>query len=293
MHYLKRKVGNYTLEEYGFDSLHEIISKSRSTAGTRIMSSNAWHWLGVASHDEFEQRVHNGWPEMVEKLRGMVAALPRINPIQSKNVTRRRKRVRGDFGNEVDIHAVRQGRLDAWTKLEHRPKWTHQHKLVHLNINASLPGGVSAEDALWRAAACYRIYEGLTAAGHSVAITMGRLVTGLFMDTAYMRDAQLLHVPVKAYGQNVPDNQLAVMMSAGFYRFYLIEMAGWLCQRELRSVDGSATPLYDKTLIPHHLQREVDDGALVITVDGCTSRYEAEKLVDQVVKMASSTRSAA
>lgn len=288
MHYLKRQVGRYTLEEYGFESLHEIVtSGQRYSSRIQRERSRITNWLGASTYENFEAHMRDGWPALVEKMREMVEALPRIEPLMSKNVKRRRKRVRGDFGNEVDIHAVRQGRLDAWTKLEHRPKWMQQHKLVHLNINASLYASVTAQEALWRAAACYRIYEGLTAAGHSVAITMGRLVTGLFLDVAYSSNhAQLLYVPIKDYGQNVSDDKLAVMMCAGFYRYYLIEMAGFLCKRKLRSRSGSAFPLYNKELIPHHLQREKDEGALVITVDHCVGPREAAKLVRDVAALA-------
>ena len=128
--------------------------------------SDALRWFGANSQSQYEDRLKHGWGEGVDKLREI--ATKEIQP-----TSLRRKRIRGDQGDELDIHAVYRGDLSrAWTKTK------RQHKLggmrsISLVCNLSCNCKANAEDLFFRGASVLKLTEALSEAGYSVAIYGG------------------------------------------------------------------------------------------------------------------------
>jgi hypothetical protein len=125
--------------------------------------SESRKWFGADSQKEYEDRLKFGWGEGVDKLREI--ATKEIQP-----TSLRKKRVRADQGDELDIHAVYRGDLSkAWSKTK------RQHKLggmrsIALVCNLSCNAGEDAKNLFYRGASVLKLAEALSEAGYSVAI---------------------------------------------------------------------------------------------------------------------------
>lgn len=127
-------------------------------AGTRTDS-----WLGAPSVAVLKERLTQGWPEGANKLQQI--ATRDINPMSI-----RRRRTRGDQGDEVDMQAVWRGDLSrAWTRTRRMTR-AGTNRTVTLVCMLSDSCGVSADTLFWRGASVLKLADSLTASGYNVAI---------------------------------------------------------------------------------------------------------------------------
>ena len=125
--------------------------------------SDARKWFGADSQSQYEDRLVHGWGAGVDQLREI--ATKEIKP-----TSLRKKRIRSDQGDELDIHAVYRGDLSrAWSKSK------RQHKLggmrsIALVCNLSCSAGEDAKNLFFRGASVLKLTEALSEAGYSVAI---------------------------------------------------------------------------------------------------------------------------
>jgi hypothetical protein len=233
-------------------------------------------WLGVDDYTTLPDKILRGWPEVLSALREMLDEIKLPDGVASVNEHRRRKRVRSDIGNEVDIHYVNQGRSDrAWTRTKHVEVTGPQTRRIHMFVNLSASGMVSAHNQLWRAAAACRLYEALINNGKSVAVTVGfasnRMMEG-FGGTTFVS------VPVKSYGGDVTQDRLAAMFTAGFWRHHLC-WTGANVVPDWKPWHHYGWPIDSYSVLPKELMEDRERGAQVIVVGQCFDQYAAQKVV--------------
>lgn len=165
-------------------------------------------WLG-ASVDTLNQRLVEGWPEGVRKLEEL--STREINPVSI-----RRRRTRGDQGDELDMQAVWRGDLSrAWTKTRRQSR-AGGFRTVTLICNLSDSCGVSASELYWRGAAVLKLADALTAAGYGVGIYGSINVRGCSEDSTV---SQCQFVEIKATDSPLDLSQLASLTAMpGWFR---------------------------------------------------------------------------
>lgn len=167
-----------------------------------------------------------GWPEGVKAIEkaGEGFKLPPIPSI--------RRRVKfGAQGDELDIHTVRNGRIDrAWRS---SPRQQAQSPgQVHLVINNDAPGMWDADKLKWRGAAGLALAKALTTAGYSVRIDV---VTAAC-------DGMTCLFTVKDYAQplNVASVAGVIAHPAGYRR---VTFAYWVAQAKYGRVPSGLGPI--------------------------------------------------
>lgn len=151
--------------------------------------------------------VSRGWP------RGMALVADLIEKTSAATampIDRRRRLVRSDSGDSVDIHAVWRGQLDkAWSKAVRRN--TRGPQRIDLVANMLCSGGDEATVLAWRGAAAVAIADRLTAAGYAVRIVVG---FGGRCNGATVN----CRITVKDHGGPLDEATAASVIMPGFFR---------------------------------------------------------------------------
>lgn len=120
-------------------------------------------WLGVKTFKEFNERLTHGWADGAKKI-DEVAIRELSNPTSV-----RRRRVKADQGDEVDMQAVYRGDMSrAWTKTRRQSRATVRTVCVVIDLCASC--NVKSSQLFWRGAAALKLAQSLTDSGYNVAI---------------------------------------------------------------------------------------------------------------------------
>jgi hypothetical protein len=167
----------------------------------------------------------------------------------------KRKRVNGDFGNEIDIHKVYQGNVGtAWTDMVREVK-DSVHPLVTLVIDVVGHSGESCNASFWRAAVALHVTQELIAAGKSVKIIAAECsVNSMFRDSRKLSTS----ITVKEFNQPVSIERIAAMTHLGFFRTFNFA-AKQVQEAECRGNLGQPTDLNDKN-VSLHIQEEIAEG---------------------------------
>lgn len=136
---------------------------NKSGRGYQSGSSHSWT-LGIGCVGAYRDLVEKGWQEGLDRVRSSLKAL---RPQRARTI--RRKRVRGDYGDHLDIHRVYAGTIEnAWDRLHRGTR--HGPKVVTIWCHISTTCMYSAEQMFWRGAATMAITESLEVAGYRVRI---------------------------------------------------------------------------------------------------------------------------
>lgn len=264
------------LDEIAFDSVGDLLKNtSRKSEDTAGMS-----WVGTRTLDELDKYVDDGWVDAEKQMNKMLESIAPPPAELRPELNRRRRRVKRDFGNEVDIHAINQGRMDrAWDATVVQEIETVGNKLVHINIMLGASAGVSFEDALWRGAAAMRIYDVLTRMGKSVAIS------GAYCSYQPMQDGSsaMCSVRLKSYGEPLRTDRLAAMVTVGFMRQYLM-MQGLRAHPTKKPKSHRGYPIDDYQLWTHAAEQDQNHGGAVVSIGHCFSQAQAQDVVDKFIK---------
>lgn len=175
-----------------------------------------WFGLGSMSMKECLKNAVEGNPILYRELEKMMSMInTKIDVYDNYNTTTviKRKKVRREFGNELDIHKVYQGKLDtAWTTTQ-RVEVDQEHHLVTILIDIGGNCNIDAMNALWTAAACLKFIEVLEKAGKQIQVIVGgaaNKVTSRYNMTA--------SIVVKKYQEHLNVERLAAMCHIGYYR---------------------------------------------------------------------------
>lgn len=264
------------IDELAFDSIGDLLSNTRPYKS----ASTSLSWLGVRDVKELDGYVEDGWPEMERRMNAMLKEI-RPDPAELRpEINRKRRRVKRDFGNEVDIHAINQGRMDrAWdtTVVEEVP--TVGNKLVHININLSASCGVAFDAGLWRGAAAMRVYDVLMRMGKSVAISgMYAAYLGYTDGTTGVVSCRL-----KSYGEPLRADRLAAMVTLGFMRNYLMGR-GMDAHPSKKADDCRGFPIDDYELLTRAAESDLEHGGAVVSIGQCFDRRQAQDVVDKFIR---------
>lgn len=204
-----------------------------------------------------------------------------INKVAAARVTkRRRKRIRGDYGNELDIHEVNQGRVDrAWTRTKFVDREVHESKHVTILVNASMSAMVKASSAEWRTAALLQIHDELVRMGKSVEVAVYWSTKGSFRDSG--TNINFFYIPVKKAGQSLSRKHLAMYTSATYARLIALNKAFNMTGRPV--VNGYGFPFSSYESIPYPAQQMKEKGHHVVIVSQCFSQSAANSAVEKAI----------
>lgn len=277
---LNRTLTTSVGERY-FDSCREVAfdDVSEALAQGAVNSHGGYSWIGCSSGAELHENLLAGWPDMESKMLAMLPSVELPAHVVQQERQSRRRRTRGEFGNEVDIHAVYQGQLDrAWDRTERRVVETVGNKLVHIVINLSASCGVHFDDALWRGAAALRVYEALTRMGRSVAISGFYLASRAYMDGSNGMGS----CRIKDYGQQMDVQSLASVVNLGFMREYLMGSASKThgLGKGAEVTMGRGKPCDGYGLGTAASDEDAAQGGLVLSIGACFSAEQAQKVIN-------------
>lgn len=252
-----------------FDSIVELLDyKCENTNASKFKeyiygeSSQSSSWIGKtnSSNKDVINHALGGDSKMCEDLLEKIAAfreqigadrvdfhdsLPKI----------KRKRIKSDFGDSVDIHKVYQGQLDtAWDRMI-RVESPKTSPLVTLCIDICGSSMENCTDSFWRAAVALHVSNELQSAGKSVKIVVAECAEGAMRDTHKLLSNSIV---IKDFNQQVAIERIAAMTHFGFLRTY---MFGVMCVQDYACYShlGSPADLTEENM-PIHLREEIETG---------------------------------
>jgi hypothetical protein len=167
-----------------------------------------WYGADCATGKDVIAKLHDGWPQGQKKLSKLMAELVQVE-VHPKD--RRRRRVRRDFGDSVDIHAIYSGHLDTAWEIAKRQEGCGPQRL-DLFVNMICSGGESADVLFWRGAAAVVLADKLEAAGYMV-----RLVVG-FGGRNSCDERASCRITVKDHDKPLDVSSTASVILPGFFR---------------------------------------------------------------------------
>lgn len=284
--------GKYRVITVWYDRCHDILEDNiarhnkNTSVGDPVVSGGGmggYSWLGCANGQGVLKRVANGWPEGRAKAESMAEELdiPELKEPVASVIERKRKRRRGDFGNEVDIHRVNQGHCDtAWERIVKVNK-TNQSKAVTLFINTGGLSEVQFDQSMWRAAATLAIYKLLSRAGRSVRVVVGSIAQDVYpsLGQHYATTAAV----VKDFQEPLDIDKLAAMANIGYHRVF--NFRARLCHSKLRCSNYMGRTVGGTEILPYPLLEDKETrGIPVVNLTTCLSRSQAQFAVESVVR---------
>lgn len=257
------------------DDFEELkVSKPYYAATCRhdnMGSSANLSWYGhLDGFDGMIRATNDGWPEMREKVVKMVAGIELDLPIYpTMSSVRRRKRIRGDNGDSIDMQRVWNGQLDtAWSRPQRVNRNTMNTKRVTLSFNISTGGHRTNDQAMWRAALCMLLTDSLARAGRTMEVWIVDTTRNPFTSSGapkYLWTGWM----VKGSSDPLFMDRLCAMVSVGFMRtngFMAEGMGPW----NVCSGFGGAADFG----LPATLNKRRAQGELVIRIGDCFDKHE-------------------
>ncbi|MFN6304379.1 MAG: hypothetical protein ACK42H_19505 [Planctomycetota bacterium] len=205
-----------------WDSVSEpenLLQQSWNSDVNRDKAAYFWNrddrdisWLGVEDVPTLRKTLSEGWPEGVAKLE-QIALRELASPASI-----RRRRIRSDQGDEVDMQAVYRGDISrAWTRTRRQSRTGVRSITLVIDLCASWQ--VSADKLFWRGASALRLASELLTAGYNVAIYAAS-GSGKPDEAGKVNVAQFIEIK----GEDSPfdiDRLAALTCLPGFFRTHL------------------------------------------------------------------------
>lgn len=186
---------------------------------------------------------------MIDQLNQLIQIKDNINEVPIL----RRKKVNKQFGDELDIHKVYQGKLDTAWRTTERVEFDQEHHLITLLIDIGGNCNIDAKDTLWVAASCLKVVSDIERSGKSVQIIVGGAATTVTTNGSDMT----VTCTVKKYNEHLSVERLAAMSHIGFYRSACF-IGKTLNQEKLQWNLGYSATL--QQLVPIPIQDEINNG---------------------------------
>lgn len=233
--------------------------------------SDWWGW-----HDGYQgllNRMRDGWKDGAER---MVNELSHIELPPVRSVKRRR--VRGAYGDHIDMQRVYSGSLDtAWERTQRYRANSIGSNNAIIMVDVKTAAMVKGSQAFWRGACAAMIADTLQKSGRNV-----KVVVTSTMDGVWHRDKTqfVWTATVKDFEQPMDLETMAVMTSVGFYRGHGFKIAH--CQGRRSSYSLGDNVFRTKMVTPPNF---VSDNTLVINVEfDILSKQQAEDKLKSVVQ---------
>ena len=234
--------------------------------------SNGYHndqsWWGIKGGiPAVENAIRNGWSEGLEKAR---AALDKVEVPRFQSIKRRK--MRGDFGDEIDMQSVYSGNLDrAWTRTRRQMSPSRSPKRITIIVDSALSSSVDARNAFWTGAVALRLNDALQESGRNVQIvsTFTCQYPGEYVNCPT--------VVLKDYADPLEPEVIAATLSlAGFARSTMFRAAA-LFEKDINSSWGFPVHMF----IPKQFRESSDS---VFLISDIWSKEAAEKKIAEMVK---------
>ena len=248
-------------------------------------SGSSW-WNFNRSGKDILEMLMNGDPAFYEQVKTKMSelnvTLSKPDNSNYKHKVRRRKRVKGDFGNEVDIHAVRQGRIDrAWTNTKHELRDSQDTRLVYLVLNTVLPGGQEADGVNWRTALMMLVHDDLVRLGKSVAVSLAWKTNATFIHDNNST-ANVMYVPIKTSNQRLSPEHFATYGSAAYARLIMMYRMHAMCEWQVTGSYGHCLNSFE--VLPKPLADAQKNGAHIIQVGRCFGKVDALRMYSEIME---------
>ncbi len=202
-----------------FDSLADQASCKPSACNMDILTEalteghfRGEQWFGVKGGAKgVADIVAHGWPDGVERMEKNLSATV---PVVITGIKRRR--VRGDSGDIIDMQRVYRGELDtAWERTQ-RNAGAGGKSTVSMYVDIGANSNIKAGQLFWRGAAALSVADALTAGGYSVEIVAG--MYDMAPEVSPRTGINFWHtVTVKQAAQPLDKNALAAVLCCSGY----------------------------------------------------------------------------
>jgi hypothetical protein len=149
-----------------------LVMKSNRDIVEHYRDARRGDWYGVKGCEtgkDIQSLIMRGWSEGRDRVDAFLA---KLSSIELAPRDMRRRLVRTDFGDHLDISAVYAGRFQtAWSVA--RRQAGQGPKRVDIVANMLCAGGDSAETLFWRGAAAVALCDKLESAGYMVRLIVG------------------------------------------------------------------------------------------------------------------------
>lgn len=242
----------------------EYLSSTLTKSGNRDGS-----WIGTTNKCNKDVIDHAllGDPQLYENLQGKIKQFRKAIGIETVNYTQtikrpKRKRIQSDQGDEVDIHAVYQGRADKAWRSHVREIVEMKYPLVTIMVDIHDVAAYDCTDSFWRAAVAVHLADELQAAGKSVKIVVGGISQNALSSRVSIDGRTINYlcdsIVIKNYNERLVPERLAAMTHLGFFRTFGFG-AKSVQPYQLSYGLGVSVDTTQKRF-PVHLQEEVDAG---------------------------------
>jgi len=175
---------------------------------TETRYGKKWFGADCANGRDVERVMNSGWKEgqtRMEKMRS------KIGNVELVPIDRRRRPVRTDMGDIVDMPSVWSGRLDiAWKTAKRRT--TQGPQKIELCANMLCSGGEDADVLFWRGAAAATLADILEQAGYMVRLVIA------FGGKEYTNGDVSCRIIVKDHGMPLDVATTSAVILPGFFR---------------------------------------------------------------------------
>ena len=232
-------------------------------------------WWGVSGGSKnFRAVARKGYPEGVAAVRKLAGT---IHSKLKRPKVLRRKRTKGEFGDEIDIHAVNMGSLDrAWTRTQRAPRVGK--KKITLLVQVGANAGVHADNMFWGPVTALVLAEELVKARYAVEIIACSPVTSPFVS----KNERLGMIKVKNFHQPINLNSLSIMTLGGFLRYFAFKQR-LLCDEVCHG--GMGATLYLTTpRVQNMIMDQMPPGTNPVFIEHVDTESEAVKEINRIFK---------
>ena len=185
------------------------VVTSYAVTGAHDCEGEHWFGGGFRPGGDVQAKVRDGWAQGRDRMETLRDSLTQVKLLPRD---RKRKLIRSDFGDTLDIHQVYAGRLDiAWRRPRRQQSLGPQKIALYANMLCS---GYEHSDVLfYRGAAAAMLADLLQNAGYMVRLTVG--FGGKVADTG---EKSSCRITVKDYGMPLDITSTSATILPGFFR---------------------------------------------------------------------------
>lgn len=251
---------------------------SKENIGKYPNGFDAWYGFskrdlgGLTNIKELIALVNYGWKDGAKLAK---KAFDELSSIVPKTRSVHRRKIRGDFGDELDMQRVYTGDLDtAWSKMHRRFEDGTQGNPVTILVNIGGLVGTTAEEFFWRGAVARVAAERLEAAGRRVEIIAYSYSRG-----SYKTGDALTGVLLKELDQPLNEEVLvATTAHPAFFRQFILNAR--LAEKAIIKPDFGATAQG----LPERKHFGISKNAEVIGITDMYSEQDAKKFLTNITK---------
>ena len=253
----------------------EWSSEERRSFASKFFTrrySEAESWLGAPDVKTLNERLRKGWADGVA----------RLSEISTKELgspmSVRRRRVKADQGDEVDMQAVWRGDLSrSWSKARRANRVGSRSVSIIINIGDNC--GRDSSQLFWRGASALKVAEQLSQAGYNVALYGVAACQGI--DTSGKQKVAQF-VEIKSEDAPLDMDKLAALTAmSGFFRTSLFVGICYATSKADRNTDDGLGRNWHEGIEQCLKTLPIPQNAII--QDPVLSKESAEQWIDKVL----------